>query len=508
MKKGIIPWKKYVIAGILLIVLYFVTRFVNLTKLPIFTDEAIYIRWSQIGSRDSSWRFISLVDGKQPLFTWIMMVYLKVIKADPLIVGRLVSVTAGFASLIGIWLLSKELFRKNGIAFMAAFLYIVNPFSLMYDRLALYESLVSAFTIWNVYLAIIFVKNPRLDLAMVMGLTLGAGMLNKSSGFLSLYLLPFTLILFDWKGKDVKKRLTRWIIFSVCAAFLSQVYYSVLRLSPLFNMIKTKNAVFVYPMNEWIQHPFQFVFGNLNGLMDWTMNYLTIPIFISAILSVLVIGKNFRQKVLLIIWWAAPLVGLALFARVLYPRYALFMSMPLLVLSATTLYWVYEKFGKKIIGFVVLGLFLFQSLVLSYLIVTNPNEAPLPLAERSQMLDDWPAGGGIAEVNQFIGVKAKTGKIAVYTDGTFGLLPASIEMYYVDNPNVEIHGLWPLAPSIPEELLIKASEKPTYMILNQYSGVPDWPMKLIATYTKGKRQDRSLRLYEIEASTSASLISL
>jgi 4-amino-4-deoxy-L-arabinose transferase-like glycosyltransferase len=420
----------------------------------------------------------------------------------------LVSVTAGFASLVGIWLLTKELFRKNSIAFIAAFLYIINPFSLMYDRLALYESLVSAFTIWNLYIAIVFVKNPRLDLAMIMGLTLGAGMLNKSSGFLSLYFLPFTLLLFDWKSRDVKKRLFRWFVFVLCAAMLSQIYYSVLRLSPLFNMIKTKNAVFVYPMNEWLHHPFNFLFGNLNGLLDWTMNYLTLPIFISAMLSAVVFVKDFKKKALLVIWWVAPLLGLALFARVLYPRYALFMCMPLFVLSATTIHWIVTRFGKKIIGIVLIGVFLFQSVVLSYLIITNPIEAPLPLAERSQMLDDWPSGGGIAEVNKFIGEKAKTGKLAVYTDGTFGLLPASIEMYYVDNPNVEIHGIWPIPASIPKEMLLKASEKPTYMILNQYSGMPDWPLRLIATYMKGKRQDRSLRFYEIEASQSASLLSL
>ncbi len=511
MKKVRVPWKKYVIIGIGLIVFYFISRLVNLTKLPIFTDEAIYIRWSQIGSRDASWRFISLVDGKQPLFTWIMMVYLKIIKLDPLVVGRFVSVTAGFASLVGIWLLTKELFKKNGIAFIAAFLYIVSPFSLMYDRLALYESLVSAFYIWNLYLAVVLVKNPRLDLAMIMGLTLGAGMLNKSSGFLSLYLLPFTLLLFDWKGKDAKKRLLRWAFYVLCAAFLSQIYYSVLRLSPLFSMIKTKNAVFVYPFNEWIQHPLRFLRGNLNGLLDWTMNYLTIPIFVSALLSAAAIVKNFRQKALLIIWWIVPLVGLALFGRVLYPRYVLFMSMPLFILSAITIYWIIMRFGKKVIGPVLISVFLFQSIILSYFIVTNPVDAPLPLSERMQLLDDWPAGGGIAELNTFIGMKAKAGKLTVYTDGTFGLLPYAIEIYYVDNPNVEIHGIWPLPAIIPEEMLKKAAEKPVYMILNQYNGMPDWPMKLIATYYKGKRQDRSLRLYEIDtpvSSRSASTSSL
>jgi len=102
-----------IVAG--LVVLYAVTRLTNLTKLPIFTDEAIYIRWSQIGSRDANWRFISLVDGKQPLFTWIMMVFLRVI-ADPLLAGRLVSVLAGAMTTVGMWLTAQELFKSKKIA--------------------------------------------------------------------------------------------------------------------------------------------------------------------------------------------------------------------------------------------------------------------------------------------------------------------------------------------------------------------------------------------------------
>src|SRR5579864_961688 len=84
-----------------IIVLYFFLRLFDILSLPIFTDEAIYIRWSQIASNDASWRFISLTDGKQPMYVWIAMLILKVIK-DPLLAGRLVSVGAGFLSTIGI----------------------------------------------------------------------------------------------------------------------------------------------------------------------------------------------------------------------------------------------------------------------------------------------------------------------------------------------------------------------------------------------------------------------
>src|SRR6266436_8244891 len=127
--------KKYlpVLAWFGLILLYIITRFTNILSLPIFTDEAIYIRWAQIAMRDPAWRFISLTDGKQPMYVWIAMILLRFIH-DPLLAGRLLSVFTGFGSLVGIWLLTWELFRKRWVAFLAAALYVVFPFALVYDR--------------------------------------------------------------------------------------------------------------------------------------------------------------------------------------------------------------------------------------------------------------------------------------------------------------------------------------------------------------------------------------
>src|SRR3989344_7532028 len=102
-------WRGILWVGLLL-GLYLLTRLTNLTQLPVFTDEAIYIRWSQIGAQDANWRFISLTDGKQPLFTWVIMALLRFVPADPLFVGRLASVLTGAASLVGMWFLALELF--------------------------------------------------------------------------------------------------------------------------------------------------------------------------------------------------------------------------------------------------------------------------------------------------------------------------------------------------------------------------------------------------------------
>ena len=136
--------KKYrleLIIAVLLTLAYFFLRLYQIMSLPIFTDEAIYVRWSQIARQDASWRFISLTDGKQPMFVWIALNLMRFVK-DPLLASRLVSVFAGFATMIGLFFLGREIFKNRWIGILSAFLYLIFPFALVYDRMALYDSLV------------------------------------------------------------------------------------------------------------------------------------------------------------------------------------------------------------------------------------------------------------------------------------------------------------------------------------------------------------------------------
>lgn len=488
--------RRWIFISVLLIGLYAFTRLTNLTKLPIFTDEAIYIRWSQIGSRDANWRFISLTDGKQPLYTWIAMLLLRVIPGDPLFIGRLVSVCAGFATLIGVWFLSYAMFRSIPISFLTGFMYIVSPFTLMYDRMALYDSLVATFSVWSLYLSVLLVRTLRLDIALILGLVLGFGMLNKSSGFISLYLLPITLLLVLGKNPG-RKKLFSWLGLALVAAVVSQGIYSILRLSPFFYMIGQKDAVFIYPFSEWLRHPFLFFEGNLRGLFDWLWRYLTLPVFLIGIVSAMVRTRFDREKVLLYLWWIIPFVGLALFGRVLYPRFVLFMGIPLLVIASVAIVRLWQSMGKtagRIIASVVI---FFPSVITSFYIITQPVHAPIPQADKGQYIDDWPSGGGVSQINTYLLAQSKSGKVSVFTEGTFGLMPYAVEIYLVEEKNIDIHGIWPLPEIIPSEIRAAAEDHPTFVILNETQTTPAWPLSEVARYQKGNRKDRVLRLFRV-----------
>lgn len=479
--------------------IYLATRLTNLTLLPIFTDEAIYIRWSQIGAHDANWRFISLVDGKQPMFTWIAMVLLRLLpREDPLFVGRLVSVFAGIGSLVGISLLTYELFRKKRVVILAALLYVVSPFTLVYDRMALYDSLVATFSLWGLYVAVRLVRSLHLDIALILGTVLGLGMLNKTSGFLSLYLLPVTLLLFDWGRKDRGMRIIRWVLLVALAAGLSQMFYSILRLSPLLHMVTAKDALFVFPIAEWVLQPFRFLEGNLRGMFDWTLGYLSVPIVVSLVGGGIA-WRMTKERLLLLLWWFLPFVALAAFGKVLYPRFVLFMTMPLLVVAASNIDKLFDAVKQKTVIAGILLLVIIPGINAGVRFILNPATAPIPWSDSSQYINDWPAGWGIAEVKDYLSKEADRGPIAVYTDGTFGLLPASIELYLVDHPNVTIRGIWPLPETEPPDMIADSLVKPTYFILNQSQvAPPGWPVTLIAEYKKGvNTKDKKLRFYRV-----------
>ncbi len=494
--------KKVILAGVFLVILYFATRLINLTILPIFTDEAIYIRWSQIALQDQSQRFISLSDGKQPLFVWLNMLTLK-LPLDPLVAGRLISVAAGFVSLVGITFLSWRLFgRKAG--FITGLLYILSPFFLFYDRLALYDSLTNAFMIWTLLLEILLVQTLRLDTALLLGFAIGGGLLTKSSAQFAIYLLPASLLLFNWRQKYLFRRLFQWLGLALIAVFIAYLFQNLIRLSPAQHMVAIKNKVFIVPFSEFFMTDAWARFrGNMGGLTNWFTAYFTWPWLLGLIPSLFWGLKKFwRQTLLLLGWFIGPYLALAAFGLILYPRFILFMTFPLLVILALGIsHWLGQLEIRSIIGNLLLSAY---AIYFSLQLLINPISAPLPGADRSQFITDWPAGYGITEVVTFLREEANTKKIFVATEGTFGLTPYALEIYLQGNPNLTIQGFWPINDH-PEQIFDQLTRFDAVYILFKDSQsppdrFPDRHLELVNQYRKGN-SNIFMKLYRVKQSS-------
>lgn len=492
--------KPFVLLLLLLIVFYLFTRLFHIMSFPIFTDEAIYVRWAQIAKNDPSMRFISLTDGKQPSFVWLTMVVMRFV-SDPLLAGRLVSVGTGLISMVGLFFLANVLFKNYWIGLASAILYAISPFALVYDRMALYDSLVGAFALWGLLLAILLAKKVRLDVAILFGMVVGGGLITKTSALFSLYLLPITLLLFRW-DLEKRKRLLTWAGLAFISIGLALGFSLILKLSPLSYMILDKNALFIYHLSELLPYrAFSAWPGNLVLLGSWLVTYMTFPIVLLIVISPFLSPRYRKEIVVLFLWFAIPFVFLALFGRILHPRFIFFMTLPLLPLAAVTLYKLRKLINNNLLLASCYLLLAILPLRADYFILTNIAYASIPQADLEQYINDWPAGGGIEEIVIYLGGKAQSGKIAVVSEGTFGSLPTTaLDIYFDTNPNVAKYAIASLEEKMPKQFLTLAKTMPVYVIFNQQQQKPaKWPLVLVARYQKG-RGNSYASLYQVDPS--------
>src|SRR3989338_5727310 len=326
--------RKDVLLILFLIGLYFLTRLINLDKFPIFSDEGIYIRWAKVAWHDASWRFISMTDGKQPLQTWGTIPFLKLFPDNALLAGRLFAVATGFVAITGIFSILFFLFGKTS-ALIGTFLYVVTPFFIFFDRIALVDSGVNAGFIWILFLTIVLAKNRKLETALILGFIGGFFLLAKSSVQIFLMLGLFGPLLFfqkDWK-KLFKNALNYYFLFGF-SFIIALVIYNVQRLSPFFQFVDKKNLSFVLSFDELIKAPFKLFFNNvgLTPLYIWWESGFVMPLL--AVLGIITLAKKDRRLAgYLFIWFILPFIAIIFFTKVLFPRYMIFFASLFLILS-------------------------------------------------------------------------------------------------------------------------------------------------------------------------------
>lgn len=494
--------KEDIIWAILISLAFWTTRLTNIRLWPIFTDEAIYTRWSQIALNDASLRFISLTDGKQPLWHWLTMVTMKVI-SDPLVAGRVVSVLAGFIAMIGVWFLSYELFKKKRVAFVASFLYLTTPFMLLYDRIAIVDSMLTMWGVWVLYLGIVTAKTLRLDFAMITGFALGAGLLTKSPAVFYTVLYPLNLLFISNKSQ-VKK----WLVLTIPTMLIAQAMRNIMRLSPWMHMIARKNTEFIISFTEFFKEPLRWFWGNLPSLWKWWVGSITWQVMLTALAGLILVffakksklsltGKK-KEIVYLLIYILLPFLTAAAFGKVIFARYLLFITPAVLIIAAL----VTDRILSMKVTFYTKAVFVLfltiSSLYLDIKIITDPIGAPIIQADRDQYVDGFPAGWGVDEVIDFLKNQSKSQKIFLGTQGTFGLMPASFELYLWQNKNIQIKGYWPVS-EVPDEVNEKANQIPTYFVYYESEAdeiPPQANIELVEKFKKGK-SDRFMYLYRV-----------
>ena len=278
-------------------------------------------------------------------------------------------------------------------------------------------------------------KEPRLDTAMLNGFVIGLALITKSSGNFYLYLLPVSLLLFNFKQSKAFKKIIKWVFFSLITFILSQLIYNSLRLSPLFYIIERKNYEFIRTFNEVSSDPLLFVFSNFKNMVLWLAIYTSPPLFIIFIACLFyAFFKKELRLIYLTLLIFAPFFAEVFFNKVLYARFMLFYFPYLIILIAFFTVFILEKYKKYTnISLAVFLLMLSVPAFTSYKLLTDPARANIPEGDSNQYFNDWPAGYGISEIVGIIKQDSQKTPVHVATEGTFGLMPFALNIYFFEN---------------------------------------------------------------------------
>lgn len=434
----------------ILLVLFFVSRLINLGILPIFADEAIYIRWAQLIWQKTYYFFIPLSDGKTPLFMWLLAPLLK-LGADPLLTGRALSVAAGLATLIGVYYLTQSIFNKK-TAFIASILVIFQPFLLFYDRLSLTDSLLTALVVWSFYSSYKLFRRPSLKLGAILGFLGGAVLLTKPSGLL--FLLMNVLLV---PVKKIKKLIKPGLLAAIIAAGI----YNLLRLSSAFPLISSRSQDYLRSNQEILHNFFQYFLPTFKIFFSWLVSYLSWPAILLIIISLLLALKK-KTKIIIILftWTLIPLLIQVSIGKIIYPRYLL----PIIPFLLIILSWGLTKIK---FSWLLAILFLFYWFKFDWFLLTNPAQAPLDIWERDQYLQQWSSGYGLAEIKDYLINLPSDQPVLVATEGSFGTLPNGLQIFFNQSNHIEIIGVgFPdktVSPAMEEAL---SEGKKVYLVVN------------------------------------------
>jgi len=250
---------------------------------PILVDESIYLRWAEIIDHQGQW-YISLLDGKQPLTYWILALVRKVWSGDPLLAGRLVSVFAGLLATIGIFATGRRLAGETA-GLLAAGLYAVFPYALLYDRLAYTEAFVNLFGVAVVLASIECFSEQRRGWGgeIAAGLALGLALFTKQTLLLFAF---FPALAGFWMARRGQRNL--WarlaVIYSLGALFLVWSWIATPEAPKLatHDPLLHHSGFFVDPQ-ELLEDPFAVAPSNLAKLASYTAAYLTAPAALAAL---------------------------------------------------------------------------------------------------------------------------------------------------------------------------------------------------------------------------------
>jgi 4-amino-4-deoxy-L-arabinose transferase-like glycosyltransferase len=424
--------KKYAFI-LFVLLLFFLPRLINFTILPIFNDESTYIRYGLYELNQPSHQPYSLLIGKEPLLPYLYAAFGSGF-GDLLVGARFVTIIFGALTLLGLFLFTKSLLGRR-VALFASLFYCVSPFTVFFDRLALLDSPVATIAVWSLYFTNFLFQKNRWWYALGLGFVTGIGLWVKTSDLFYLFLpLISYLIYFFVKGDRHGTKAKRFALAFVIAIIIFLPLFT----NPFYAVHRQLLQQYTYPWYSIFLFPFTIWWNNFVGVVEWLFFYLTPPLFLLAVISLLLF--RFDKKLWLVaLWFYLPFVYEVLYAKLFTARQALLLTIPLFVFAGYGFSLLIER--KKMIG-IILGVCIFVwSLFDISILLTSPQQYQNLFADRasgdmSQYVHGFSSGYGVKEAIDYLEQASQTQRIVVLIRNDHGNPEDAMVAYLSNKPTI------------------------------------------------------------------------
>jgi 4-amino-4-deoxy-L-arabinose transferase-like glycosyltransferase len=318
--------------------------------------------------------------------------------SDLLWANRCLSVAFGLLTLIATVAIADRLFDRR-VGLVAGAFYLLCPFTLFYDRLALADACLSALFALTLLLSLRIAAEPRLRFGILAGVVMALGVYTKAPGVL-LFAVPLATAVVLGQGRRAwRALLTAYAVGAPPAAYA------------LWRFVTTRNTADMVGIATRNEQPFLArSAANLAEAAGWLWAFWTPTLVILGLAGLAIaLVRGRREGLLLAALAAFPLVAFGLTLSRWLPRYLLFGSAPFLVLGAWALCLVVDRattarpggFRSAALA-VAAAAVLVPSLRFDLALWTNPPRAPLPALDREQFVVGWTSGYGIRDTERLV----------------------------------------------------------------------------------------------------------
>ncbi len=450
--------QRLILGGIL--VLAALLRAFHLTTLfPILVDEAIYLRWAEIIDHQGQW-FISLLDGKPPLSYWFLAVGRFLSDGDPLFQGRLLAVLAGLLSTFGIFQVARRIAPRpqaEAAGLLAAGLYAIFPWALLYDRLAYTEAWVNLFGIAIAWTSLVCFEKAGENWSRELGpgLALGLGLFTKQTAIL-FGLVPLAAAFYFGRSQSRNWIARAATIYAIAAVFLAANFI----LTPEAPTLATHDAVlhhtgFFADPAELMADPFVAARSNFPKLLSYIGTYVTWPLALAALASAVWLARMGSFAPWLFVAGAiVPVIAEAFLLELMFPsRYPFPHFWPWLAVAATGAATFANKRTAVLAG--TLAVLAAPMLWRDAGMLTEP-ERGLHISDAEGFLGDHAhVGYGIAEAVDFLRQEARSGPFVLLTDPIWGPPADALFPFLNQRDGIRVFEAWwtqlsPTHPILPQ----------------------------------------------------------